>query len=58
MIQSPPKLRLHPVGKCPECGGDVYEEAHETGDYHPDHEMIYYNIVEECRDCGWYKHQE
>ena len=55
MIEACPKTRLHPIGKCPECNANLFEEAQEKGDYHPDHEFIYYELYAVCESCDYYR---
>lgn len=40
----------HAVYVCPKCGGDVFREEEEFGDYHPDHERIYYETWDTCEN--------
>jgi hypothetical protein len=40
----------HAVYVCPKCGGDVFREEEELGDYHPDHEHIYYETWDTCEN--------
>ncbi len=53
--QTIPKTSNFPIGKCPECNGDLFEEVEEKGDYHPDHEFIYYEKFIACSMCPFTK---
>lgn len=53
MIQACPETRLKPIGKCPDCGDNLFEESIEKGDYYPDHEFIYYEICAVCVNCDY-----
>jgi predicted nucleic-acid-binding Zn-ribbon protein len=53
MIETCPKTRNATVGDCPECGAPMFEEVQETGDYHPDHERIYYVKYIACSGCNY-----
>lgn len=55
MIAGMPRINKRPLYQCPHCASRVFQEPIEMGDYHPDREDIYYEVLEVCENykCGY-----
>jgi len=43
---------IYHVRECPECGGKMFEEEIEWGNYHPDNERIHQENMDVCEKCS------
>lgn len=53
-----PKTRNTPVGKCPMCDCDMFEEVAEKTYGGPGHETVYYEKFVACSDCRYMEDYE